>query len=141
MLGNIKESIRPLWVVHYQSHISIHHNKGPTVLARLVCKKSTALLVFGRVTDFIVYPMWVCPMVKVHRVYVLSTGEVVKNHHIFSLANHHKKYRMVEAKIFYKLSTNVMLSVYKYFPMFASHKIWVDWVFLTKYEKSKEWVQ
>lgn len=62
-------------------------------------------------------------MVKVRMVYVLSTGEVVKNHHIFSLANHHKKCRMVEAKIFYKLSTNVMLSVYKYFLMFASHKI------------------
>lgn len=62
-------------------------------------------------------------MVKVHMVYVLSTDEVVKNHHIFSWANHHKKCRMVEVIIFYKLSINAMVFVYKYFPMFTNHKI------------------
>ena len=138
MLGNIKENIRPLWVVHYQFRINIHHNKGPKVLAHSVCKKSTALLVFGRVTDFIVYPMWVYLTVKVHRVCVLSTGEVVKNHRIFSWANYHKKYRMVEAVVFYKLSINAMVFVYKCFLMFTNHKIWVDWVFLIECEKSRE---
>ena len=141
MLGNIKENIKLLWVFRYQFHISTHHNKNPKVLAHLVCKKSIALLVFDRVTNSIMYLMWVCPMVKAHMVCVLSTGEVVKNHHIFLWANYHKKCRMVEVIIFYKLSTNAMVFAYKCFPMFTNHKIWVDLVFLIKCEKSREWVQ
>lgn len=62
-------------------------------------------------------------MVKVHMVYVLSTGEVVKNHRIFSWANYHKKCRMAEVVVFYKLSINAMVFIYKCFPMFANHKI------------------